>query len=864
MSVIRCSRTAAAVGRLHDQDRKAMERLWLREYESAKASGLGLGAAENQASQQVRNAMIGLAAHMRVVAQLQREAMDRIGVDAARFRNRKGQADIGEYAQQLINSVHFDAQAGFQLDLTELGAVLHEFRKTTLSGTRANRARMDLVVREIFGENTGDPTAKAFADSWNQIARRKIEQFNAAGGNVALRDDWHMPQTHNGVAVVTAGLQEWKNYIRGRLDMSAMTNPHTGKAFTASEFEDFLDEAFQSITWGTSEREASMQGQYGTSAWRRHADPRFFVFKDAASWMEYSSRFGAGTNPFETMMGYLRNINHELAAMRRLGPHANGTVRWLAGSENNKAGGRILAEAIKADQGRPALFPRDGNMGLRMDGKGRRQYAKDKSHAVQGMWDYFTGEMRRPQNDLGAEIEASINNLLYANMLAFTPFLVGSDVVNQAASRAFRGVSMSGMMRDFVEAVRLSRNPKELAELAIELDVGLSVLNSEARDQALLMGSPVTQWVADRALTYTGLKPMTMGLRAMWSLGVWHEITRHAQTAFDKLPADFRAMLERYDIDRHAWEFVAATPRTNRAGVDVIRPADLMNMNIFSLGVQARPGLTQAQEVAARIAAMIKEEGEAATISGTPRSARMMPFKPGTTSGFFLGSLAKLKTYSISHVQHHGYRAAEIFWRHGGGIRGMGQASMYYMAGLMLPSMTLVAMGTVLSEVLKGRDPPDVTDPKFVESVIWKTVSLGFYQDFVRGMTTTDTPMQYGAQIGGPLVSLGVSGAALIGDFATEADTAMRGAEDETQTGRQAIRFARKIVPRHWALDTAVERLIWDNMQRAVDPAADEDFRRRASRVEQGMWWEPGQNEPSRAPDWSTLDLQDQNGDYVQ
>ena len=866
MAIIKCARTAAAVGRLHPQDRKAMERLWAREYVAAVAAGGGTLhgnlSAEKQANRAVHQAMIALAQHRKIVARLQKEAMDRIDADAAQFRNRKGTVDIGEFGLQLINRVHFRAQALFKLDLAEISSMMHEFRKRPFTGARHNRARMDLVVRELFGENTGDATAKAFARAWIALAARKIDQFKEAGGNVVcLRADWHLPQVHDALAVARAGLDEWKNYIRPRLDMSKMTNPRTGTAFTTAEFEDMLDEAFVSITYQANMEEPTMEGGYGTATWRRHADPRFFVFKDAASWMEYSKRFGAGSNPFEVMIGYLRSINHDLAAMQTLGPHANGTVRYLAGSGEN-LGGRILHEAQLAEKGEPSLFPPANDMGKPFTADGRVQYAKNKAVGMQRAWSYFTGEARRPFNKGWALAEGTISNLLYAKMLAFTPFLVGGDIVNQAATRAFRSLSVSGMMRDLVDAVRLSTDRKTLAELGVEIDTGLSVMMSEARDHATVLGHPISQYVVDRSLTFTGLKPMTMGLRAMWTMGVLHDMTRHANTAFNKLPAPFREMLERYDIDEHAWSLIQNAPRQTRRGVDVIAPSDIAGMSMINQNVRARPGLSAGEEVATRLLTLIQEEGEAATISGTPRSARIMPYKPGSISGTFTGSLAKLKTYSISHFQHHGFRAAEIFWRNGGGLRGLPPAAGYYMAGLILPSMALVALGTVIQQVLQGRDPPDVSDPEFVKTVFWKTVSLGFYQDFIRGMTDADTPVQAGAQLGGPTVSA-LTDTATLGAYAlSDLNAAVTGGEDETQTGRQALRTVRNFVPRHWAVDTAVERLIWDNMQRAVDPEAEADFARRARRVEQGYWWEPGSDNPG-AIDWSTLDLQDQDRDYA-
>lgn len=866
MSVIRCVQTAAAVQRLHQQDRKYMERLWAREFAAGQAT-LGAGGAERQANQAVHNAMTGLAAHMRVVAQLQKEALDRVMADAARFRNRKGQVDIGEFALQLVNRVHFRAQALFRLDLSEMGSMLHEFRKKARSGFRHNRARMDLVVREVFGENTGDATAKALAQMWIAMVNRKIAQFNAVGGNIVTRLDWHFPQVHDAIAIARAGIAEWKAYIRGRLDQTKMTNPRTGQAFTPTEFEEMLDEAFVSIKYQTNAAEPTMSGQYGTAAWRRHADPRFFVFKDADAWMEYSKRFGAGSNPFEVMMGYLRSINHDLAGMQMLGPHANGTMRYMVG-DNDSLGGQVQYHAQLAEEGDPrSLFAPTNDQGAAFKGEGRVQYAKDKAIGAQRAWAYFTGEARRPFNKGWAAAEATITNLKYANMLAFTPTLVGGDIINQAATRAFRGVSVTGMMRDLVDAFRLSTDRATLAELGVEIDVGISAIASEARDHASVNGHPLAQWMTDRALTFTGLKPMTMGLRAMWTMGVLHDVTRHMGTAFDRLPRPFRDMLERYDIDRSAWAIIQAAPTRNRKGVNVVTPSDIAGVGSFSIGVQARAGLSAGEEVAVRLLTLIQEEGESATISGTPRSARILPFRPGSISGSVLGSVSRLKTYSISHFQHHGFRAAEIFWRNGGGLRGLPPAAGYYMAGLILPSMVLVAAGQVIAEMLKGREAPDVTDPAFVNGVFWRTVSLGFYQDFVRGATDADNPFSQGAQLSGPIVGTYVDVVTLGAYGLSELDNTFGEGEDDTQTGRQALRTIKGFVPRHWATDTAMERLVWDNMQRMVDPEAEADFRRRARRVEQGSWWAPGEEgmpwEQDQI-DLRTLDLEDRDGDYAQ
>lgn len=871
MSMIRCARRAAAARRLSEQDKKRLEYTYAVAYADAQARTGGHGDAERAANAAFDKMLTQIAAERRRAAQLQEDAERRVLEDAYRFKNRKGEADLGEYTLQLVNHIHFDSASLFRMDIAELAHLAHEFRRTWHSGQRLHQTRAVLMLREIFGEDTGDHVAKTLAEAWRALSRRKIEQYNAAGGNVAVREDWHLPQRHDATRIEAAGFDEWRKVILDTVDMKKMVNPNTGEAFKPHEFEEALKEVFETLIWQGLGEDAGMTGQRSAALWRRRNDPRFFVFKDADSWLRYHERFGGGHHIFEVMTGYLRSINHDIAAMQRLGPNPARTIEWLAGTEDNPETGLIMHHAREAHAGRPALFPDHDDIGGRMTRlKQRRQYARNKSIATVRAWRYYAGLSRKPLHDGWAELTASTDNLIYGSKLAFTPFLVGGDFMNQAATRAFNSVSVVGMLRDLMDAFRLAPDRRLLSELGVEVDVGLATMLTEARDHAAIHGNPLTRWLTDRSLTFSGLKPMTMGLRAMWTLGVLHDIARYHGKAFAALPDGFRDMLTRYGIDEGAWEFINATPLYTNRGLRVIRPKDIAQTDIFALtgagsniveSVQARPGLTRGQEVALRVMSMIQEEGEFATVSGTPRSARIFPYKPGSISGLPVSSMARLKTYTISHWQHHGYRAAQVFWREGGGIRGGIGAARYYALGLLFPSMFLVGVGVVLADMAQGKDPPDWTSAEFWNRVFWKTVSLGFFQEVFQGAFEPENRVQSASRFMGPTIAAGADVLTLGYDVAKEGIAAATGGEDDTHTGRQAIRTAQHFIPRHWATDTAVNRLAWDNLQRMVDPEAEEDLARRAARIEQGAWWAPGETTPSRLPDLSTLDLRDEDQD---
>lgn len=861
MSLIRCARTAAAVGKLAKQERDAMEKLWSREYHAAIDAGAHSANAEQQANDTVMAALRGIAAHQKRNAQLQINAQRKLAEDAARFRNLKGEADIGVFGEKLMRNVEATADALFRLDISEIGALAQAFGKEWLSGARKNGVLMTNVVREAFGEDTGDAAAKGFAEVWRNLNQKKIGQFNEAGGAVPIRDDWAMPVHHDTLAIATAGEEAWKAEIRQRTDYTRMTNPLTGRPLTAPEFEEALSEIWLQINANGFDPASALSGEQGAAMWRRRADPRFFVWKSADDWLAYHEKFGAGVTPFEVMTGWLRAINHDLAAMQKLGPNPSATVKWLGRS--------VLAEQAKQVRGEPALFPQRDGLGNKFGANGAAEYALEKQRVVEDLWKIYTGEANRPHNKHLAYAEATTSNLIYSAKLPFTVAYTPVDLINQAMTRAFVGLSNKGLLTDFIAAVKLAKNRTEIAELGLEIDTGLSAMGADARETAFLHGAAWSRWMADRVMTLGHLKPITQGLRSMWTLGNLHQLARLQKTAWEDLSPRWRQTLERYDIDAGAWEFIQATaPTRTSAGTNVVRIADIANTDIFTLtagkgglgeSVVPRPGLTRGQEVALRVQRMIVEEGEYATVSGTIASRRIGMRRVGTVGGLLIGSWAKLKTYPISHFQHHGYRAANIFHRNGGGIRGAGAASGYYIAGLLVPSMLMVGMGLVLRDVLDGKDPSDVTDPDFWNRAFFAASSLGWAQDIFQGLFSSDDRIN-AFDLQGPLIGT-------IADFLNvgkESVQAMAG-DEKAKPEAAVVRLGRNLTPKTWYTKLATDRLIWDNVQEWADPEAAEAFRRAEARLRttrgQEYFWAPGANVPERSPNFGALDVAPFNAD---
>ena len=86
--------------------------------------------------------------------------------------------------------------------------VLATFRRNLIGQTR-NKAKLKNMVREVFNDDTGDASAREMAQAWREASEYLRKRFNAAGGQIASRVDWGMPQMHNTLAVRKATFNEW-------------------------------------------------------------------------------------------------------------------------------------------------------------------------------------------------------------------------------------------------------------------------------------------------------------------------------------------------------------------------------------------------------------------------------------------------------------------------------------------------------------------------------------------------------------------------------------------------------------------------------------------------------------------------------
>ena len=173
------------------------------------------------------------------------------------YRNINGEEDFAKAARALYAfdnlSTEISIERATQLELSKAHAlmtkILHAF-KYKLGGIRSKdqTTGMELLIREAWGENTGNKTAKELWDAWKQTAEHLRKRYNQFGGHIVSRIDWGLPQIHDTLLVRQISKNEWIEYVLPKLNIEKMVDDKTGLPFNNTTIRLALDEVYENIS----------------------------------------------------------------------------------------------------------------------------------------------------------------------------------------------------------------------------------------------------------------------------------------------------------------------------------------------------------------------------------------------------------------------------------------------------------------------------------------------------------------------------------------------------------------------------------------------------------------------------------------
>ena len=709
--------------------------------------------------------------------------------------------------------------------------------RTKNLGFSQDTAGLKSMVKELFGEATNDADARAFAKMWSDTADAARVRFNVAGGNIPARKDWGLPHTHNPQAIAKVSFEQWRDVIVPSLDRRRMYSSE-GLPMSQKQFDNLITglyEQFQEQAGVVKDIPRTVQ---------REIDHRLLTFKNSQAWLNYNDQFGE-PDLYGTMMHHLEKMAHDTALLEILGPRPDRAMETFY----------AMAEQSKT----PYLT---------------RKLIKDAYEVV-------SGRINQPASETLANIGMTVRNLLSSAQLGSAFLSQFGDLFTTKHTLAYNGVPGVNFIKHFFDQM----NPANADDrvFAVKLGLGAEAWVTKALAASRfqeITGNGLSAKISDFVFRSTLMSPWTAATKNAFGLELSGFIADQTGKQFADLPQLLRNSFTRYGISETHWDIIRHAPLIDRDGAKFIRAVDVLEASRAqargaaetlrtaaddidaegklrgnrkgALNARMRAGsaelaatadrLTQIREAANKLHEMMLTETNFAVPEPDARvkAITTQGQQKGSIMGELARSVAMYKSFPISMMTTH-------LWRGASEIDGLSKAK--YLAELVIGLTIVGGVSVQARNLVKGKDPQDMKDPKFWMQSFVQGGGAGIFGDYVFSDVN-----RYGS---GPVQTFAGPVASLADDISalTIGNLHQYLAGKEAKFAKDAVNFAQRYTPGNnaWYARLAMERLMWDSLRRMADPQAETSFRRVMQNARrdygQEFWWQPGEMTPNRAPD---------------
>lgn len=662
------------------------------------------------------------------------------------------------------------------------------------------------IVRERFGDNTGDPLAKKISDKMGEVFEGMRERFNRAGGDIGKLDDWGLPQTHSLEKIVLAGKQAWVQKAEGLIDTSKYVH-EDGSYYSQQEIRELLEYSFDTLSSnGANKTEIGRQSFGGNSkVTSRHSESRVLHFKDAESWMEYQAEFGG--MPFVDLIeAHVNGLSKDIAMVENLGSSPRNSMR-------------ILMDAAEQKDWQKGVDAND-------TGKSRKR--------AQTMFDEFSGQ-NTPQSEVLANMGLAYRSMNVASMLGGTTISSVTDQAMIAKTASIHGIAYRKTFGELIS--QLNPANKEDRQLAHSLGLATEeMLGSIARwsDDGLTSVhgksqklARVSSGIASQVMRISGLNALTAASKVGFTKMLMHKYgTLTRSKAWADLDAMDRELMEKTGLNERAWEVMRlADPVVDRKGNQLMSARSIYEIPDSDLTRFGDPQKVR-DEVATQFQAHLLDEQGMAVVEAGLRERTWMSAgqRKGTGMGELVKSMLQFKSFPAAFLMRHGSRAMAQ-----DGVKGKAA----YGISLFAMTTLLGALAVQLKELANGNDPStmwDSDDPQKAMNFWTRSAvqggGLSILGDILVAGTDTSGRSASDFMVG----PLGSDAKALLG--LTVGNLTQYYDDKDTNASNEAFRLLKNKIPAQNLFYTkaATNRLVFDEIQDMIAPGYREKLLRKAER----------------------------------
>ncbi len=702
--------------------------------------------------------------------------------------------DNWEGGSQMGDAINIESHAeGVTKRLLKMVDGAFEPYRSTMAGLRQDTETIWNVVDEIYGIDTGDINAKAAAKGFTDATKYAVERVKKGGKPLSVLEDWRLPQMWDAKQVKKGGERAflddlWKEYEGGNLKV--IDKAGQGEA-PRGAIPGIIQNAFKDITLGKG---------HGSGAGGFSNQLRVFRFENPETYKRLMKKYGVGDGGlFNTMMGHIQGMGKEIAFVEVLGPNYELTFPKLLGLARDD-------DAVAAKGTKIA----------------NRLTMNSPAH-VQRTFDALSGRLGVAQSELIASFGSGMRNLQTAARLgsATIAALPGDSVTTMLASN-YNAIPAANVLSRLMRDLTMNREGAE--ELARQINLTAATVLDTAigtrRFDDALIGQGLTGRVADGVMRATGLNAWTEGLKRAFSMEFMGLIARQADLKHGDLDPMFRGFLDRYGFTPDDWDKLRAAPQLEAEG------SRYFDVNAVEDG-----------RLADRLMSAVIDERHFAVVEPDSRIRAVAAFghSRGTVTGEAIRSMTQFKSFPLTFMMTHLMRST---------MQGSIANRAYRTSQLVLLMTFAGAVTSQMQSLIAGRDPQDMSDPRFWGQAFIRGGGGGMLADFIYSSTTRGKEgiTQYALGPGpGAVVSAG-------GDLLQ----AMAG--NKELKGKMLADHLKAWTPGSslWYSKLATDRLIFDNIQSMIDPDYRSSFARYERRMKkdfgQAFWWGPGYTLPERGP----------------
>lgn len=685
------------------------------------------------------------------------------------------------------------------------------------------------IVRERFGESTGDALAKKISDKMGDVFETMRDRFNRNGGDIGKLDNWGLPQTHNLEKIAQAGKEAWVNKAESLIDTRQYVHEN-GDYYSQQEIRSLLEYTYDTLSSdGANKIEVGRQATGGGTSkiTNRHGESRVLHFKDAESWLEYQSDFG-GMQFVDLVEAHINGLSKDIAMVENLGSNPKTALKILMDAAANK----------------------DWEKGI------KDNTTKSSRKRAQVMFDEFSGG-NSPQSQVLANLGLAYRSMNVASMLGGTTIASIADQATIAKTASVHDLSYRKAFGELIGQL----NPANKADRDFAHSLGLAteeMLGSIARwsDDGLTSAygkseklARISSGVATQVMRVSFLNALTSASKVGFTKQLMEKYGRLSRSkAWNDLDAQDRELLSNTGLDERAWQvFQLADPVVDRKGNQLMSARSIYEIPDEKLTSFGDPKQVKDQVASQLQAHLLDEQGMAVIEAGLRERTWMQVGAKGTITGEVVKGLMQFKSFSASFLMRQGSRT-------------MAQEGLKGKAAYAIPlvvSMTLLGGLVVqLREILNGNDPQtiyDSNDPKKASSFFLRSVVAG------GGLPVLGDILVAGADTSGRDANSFVSGP-LGSDFTsllglTVGNLTQYNEGKDTNFGNEAFKLVKGKIPAQnlWYTKAAINRMFFDEIQDTIAPGYREKALRKAEqKQDRERFWGDDVTD-IRAPDFERV-----------